>query len=195
MDTEKELLYIPCAAMNSQHLPIRNYTFWHINLVELTFLGSKMFWQSHVRNKILAPVFKRLGIIEQWGNGLPLIKEELQRYPEIELSWKEPGLFFRLTFRKKDFKKQQELQQELQQESLYGKVLRIVYSSTSSTNEISFSLGQKSISGQLYEVIKKLREDGLIEWTIPKKAKSSKQKYRITPKGIAFLNILNKSSG
>lgn len=67
--------------------------------------------QSHIRNKILAPVFKRLGIIEQWGNGLPLIKDELKKYPEIELEWKEPGLFFRVTFQKKDFKEQLELQQ------------------------------------------------------------------------------------
>ncbi|MFO7790672.1 MAG: ATP-binding protein [Bacteroidales bacterium] len=51
--------------------------------------------QSDIRNKILAPVFKKLGIIEQWGNGLKLIAEELQTYPEIELSWKEPGLAFR----------------------------------------------------------------------------------------------------
>lgn len=41
--------------------------------------------QSDIRNKTLAPVFKRLGIIEQWGNGLQLIAEELQAYPEIEL--------------------------------------------------------------------------------------------------------------
>jgi len=27
---------------------------------------------------VLAPVFKKLGIIEQWGNGLRLIAEELK---------------------------------------------------------------------------------------------------------------------
>ena len=59
--------------------------------------------QSDIRNKVLAPVFKRLGIIEQWGNGLKLIKEELQAYPEIELSWKEPGIAFRVTFFKKNY--------------------------------------------------------------------------------------------
>ncbi|GAB1374854.1 hypothetical protein MASR1M46_17410 [Bacteroidales bacterium] len=42
--------------------------------------------QSDIQNKILAPVFKRLGIIEQWGNGLRLIAREMQLYPEIELS-------------------------------------------------------------------------------------------------------------
>jgi ATP-dependent DNA helicase RecG len=35
--------------------------------------------QSDIRNKILAPVFKKLGIIEQWGNGLQLISKELKK--------------------------------------------------------------------------------------------------------------------
>lgn len=55
--------------------------------------------QSDIRNKTLAPVFKRLGIIEQWGNGLRLIAEEMKAYPEIELEWSEPGQGFRLTFK------------------------------------------------------------------------------------------------
>jgi predicted HTH transcriptional regulator len=59
--------------------------------------------QSDIRNKTLAPVFKKLGIIEQWGNGLQLIADELKAYPEIELSWKEPGIAFRLSFIKKNF--------------------------------------------------------------------------------------------
>jgi len=42
--------------------------------------------------------FKRLGIIEQWGNGLKLISGELSNYPEIGLEWKEPGMGFRVIF-------------------------------------------------------------------------------------------------
>jgi predicted HTH transcriptional regulator len=48
--------------------------------------------QSEIRNKNLAPFLKRLGIIEQWGNGLKLIAEELNNYPEISFEWKEPGI-------------------------------------------------------------------------------------------------------
>ena len=59
--------------------------------------------QSDIRNRILAPVFKRLGIIEQWGNGLKIISEELKNYPEIGLDWKEPGIAFRVSFFKKNF--------------------------------------------------------------------------------------------
>lgn len=32
--------------------------------------------QSDARNKVIAPVFKRMGIIDQWGNGLKLIVDE-----------------------------------------------------------------------------------------------------------------------
>jgi predicted HTH transcriptional regulator len=56
--------------------------------------------QSDIRNKTLAPVFKRLGIIEQWGNGLRLIAEELRKYPEVKMEWSQPGFAFRVSFKK-----------------------------------------------------------------------------------------------
>ena len=39
-----------------------------------------------------------MGIIEQWGNGLKLIADELKKYPEIGFEWKEPGVGFRVIF-------------------------------------------------------------------------------------------------
>jgi predicted HTH transcriptional regulator len=45
--------------------------------------------QSDARNKVIAPVFKHLGIIDQWGNGLKLIADELKEYPQINFRWKE----------------------------------------------------------------------------------------------------------
>lgn len=72
--------------------------------------------QSDIRNKMLAPEFKKLRIVEQWGNGLKLISEELQNYPEIGFDWKEPGIAFRVTFTNKNSKQQPELQPELQPE-------------------------------------------------------------------------------
>lgn len=58
--------------------------------------------QSDVRNKIIAPVFKRLGIIDQWGNGLKLIADEMKDFPDIELRWKEVGMSFQIQFVCKD---------------------------------------------------------------------------------------------
>ena len=57
--------------------------------------------QSDARNKTIAPVFRKLGIIDQWGNGLKLVAEELKDYPEIQFRWREVGLSFQVQFVKK----------------------------------------------------------------------------------------------
>lgn len=72
--------------------------------------------QSDARNKVIAPIFKRMGIIDQWGNGLKLIADELKEYPQIEFRWKETGLSFQVQFVKLDYAAQQELQQDSRQE-------------------------------------------------------------------------------
>ncbi len=82
--------------------------------------------QSDARNKIIAPVFKRMGIIDQWGNGLKLIADELKKYPQIEFIWKELGLSFQVQFIKLDYSSKQELkvdyvsEQDLRQELKLG---------------------------------------------------------------------------
>ena len=58
--------------------------------------------QSDARNKVIAPVFKKLGIIDQWGNGLRLIADAMSAYPELELHWHEAGLTFQVQFVKKE---------------------------------------------------------------------------------------------
>jgi ATP-dependent DNA helicase RecG len=59
--------------------------------------------QSDIKNKVIAPVFKKLGVIDQWGTGLKLIADELKNYPEIELKWFEKGLQFQVQFINKAF--------------------------------------------------------------------------------------------
>jgi ATP-dependent DNA helicase RecG len=82
------------------------------NRIELTSPGKLMSsidfddmesGQSEIRNKTLAPVFKKLGIIEKWGNGLKIISKEMKAYPEISLTWKEPGMLFKLIFTKLNY--------------------------------------------------------------------------------------------
>jgi len=152
--------------------------------------------QSDIRNKVIAPVFKRVGLIDQWGNGLKLIADELKDYPEIEFKWFERGgLQFQVQFINKEYVAPQELQQELQQEqtepTLYSKVLNIIAEKSLSRKGISMTLKQRSISGQLNAIINALQRDGLIEWTIPEVPKSSKQQFRITARGVAFLKLLD----
>jgi Predicted transcriptional regulator containing an HTH domain and an uncharacterized domain shared with the mammalian protein Schlafen len=154
--------------------------------------------QSDARNKIIAPVFKRMGIIDQWGNGLKLIADELKEYPQIEFRWKETGLSFQVQFVKLDFVAEQELRQELQGElqgelnkpTMYSEVLYKIQETPLSRKEISEAFGQKKISGQLEKVLSKLIEDRLIENTIQGNKNHPKQKLRITKRGIVFLELL-----
>lgn len=59
--------------------------------------------QSDIRNKLIAPIFKKMGVIDQWGNGLKLISDELKSYPKIGFKWFEKGLSFQVQFIKKDY--------------------------------------------------------------------------------------------
>lgn len=166
--------------------------------------------QSDARNKVIAPVFKRLGIIDQWGNGLTLIASELKEYPNIQLRWKEVGLSFQVQFVKLDYLEKQErvenikqglqqelqqelrqeLQQELQKPTLYSEVLRCLINSALSRQDISIALGQKKVSGQLNKVVQKLIAGHLIERTIPDKPNHPAQKFQLTERGGIFLRLL-----
>jgi predicted HTH transcriptional regulator len=57
--------------------------------------------RSEIRNRILAPIFKDLKLIEAWGTGIQKMQGELVNYPEIELVLKEAGHAFQVQFRKK----------------------------------------------------------------------------------------------
>lgn len=163
--------------------------------------------QSDIRNKILAPVFKKLRIIEQWGNGLKLIAEELQSYPEIGFEWKEPGIAFRVSFTNKNFKQQHELQPELQHEFDFAAIgQEIGTKSALSWHQVKeildFCRNPQSIQNIMElakwkdrtkfrnKYVNPLIELGVIERTIPGKPTSSNQEYFLTAKGVAFLQII-----
>ncbi len=129
--------------------------------------------QSNIRNKILAPIFKRLGIIEQWGNGLKLIADELKKYPEIGFDWKEPGMSFRVIFFKlhpesKTREKPREKTREKTKEKTGEKILRQIKSNPKITlKELQRNTG---LSRQGIEWnISKLKQEGRIERIGPDK--------------------------
>jgi predicted HTH transcriptional regulator len=155
--------------------------------IDYSAMGNR---QSDARNKIIAPVFKHLGIIDQWGNGLTLIKEELKEYPQIDFRWKDVGLSFQIQFVNLNYVEGQELQQELQNKTLYSDVLVIISVEALSRNKISKKLGQKTISGQLNKVLLKLIENKLIEYTIPDNPTHPAQKFRLSERGKTFLQLL-----
>jgi predicted HTH transcriptional regulator len=58
--------------------------------------------RSEIRNRVLAPIFKDLKLIEAWGSGIQKIRKELDQYPEIGLILQEVGSAFQVQFVKKD---------------------------------------------------------------------------------------------
>lgn len=126
------------------------------------------------------PVVKKMGIIDQWGNGLKLIYQELNEYNNIEFKWMEKGLSLQIQFIKKTQKP--ESQPESRPESLERKILEIIGNDRLSKKEISERLGQKKISGSLNKSIRNLLEKGYLLRTIPEIPTSSKQKYFLSDK-------------
>lgn len=91
--------------------------------------------QSDIRNKAIAPVFKKLGIIEQWGTGLSIIAQELKKYPEIDFVWAEKGIALQVQFVKKDYKAittkvAANEQTKSSSESLFSKVFKLFFGKT-----------------------------------------------------------------
>lgn len=56
--------------------------------------------RSEIRNRVLAPIFKDLKLIEAWGSGIQKMHNELADYPEIELKLHEAGHAFQAQFKK-----------------------------------------------------------------------------------------------
>ena len=92
---------------------------------------------------------------------------DLENYPEIQWQWKEIGKSFRVVFTKR----MGTIKQELKRESLETKILQLLKTNPLSRKQISVLLGQKAISGQLNEVLKRLFENNWIELTIKEKPK------------------------
>ncbi len=75
-----------------------------------------------------------------------------------------------------------ESQPESESESLETRVLRQLADGPLSKAELSKGLGQKAVSGQLNQVMRRLVSDQRIAYTIPDKPGSRLQKYRLTDK-------------
>jgi ATP-dependent DNA helicase RecG len=174
--------------------------------------------QSDIRNRVIAPVFKKLGLIDQWGNGLKLISDELKDYPEIEFRWHETGLQFQVQFVKREIQQQQELQQEQQQEldaiwHLVGTKLGLSWhqvgtklapswhqveilldfcSESRFIKEIMSKLGWKDRTKFRNKYINPLLETEIICMTDPEDVNNPKQQYYLSERGkLLLLEIRN----
>lgn len=74
-------------------------------------------------------------------------------------------------------------QPESQLESLGPRILALLANGPESKSSISAQLGQKQVSGQLHQVMRALRREGLVDYTIPERPNSRLQRYVLTPAG------------
>lgn len=124
--------------------------------------------------------------VEHIGSGIRRIHNLCRDYGVAEPQIEVLEHWFTVTFPRPSVSVDNK-QPELQPESLDNFVLRLLDKSTLSKSDISKGLGQKSVSGQLNNVIRRLLLDGHIEYTIPEKPVSSLQQYRITTNGKRLL--------
>ena len=128
--------------------------------------------QSEIRNKVLAPIFQRIGIIEKWGNGLRIIHEELKNYPGIKFMWLEPGVSFRVVFEITTLETTLETTKETTKETtpkVSTRILQLISENPRITAiELTETIGNISYDGIWYH-LKKLIKLGRIEHIGPTK--------------------------
>jgi ATP-dependent DNA helicase RecG len=152
---------------------------------------------SRLRNRVISRVFRELGLIEQWGSGIPVILEEAASQHLPPPLFEEVGLRFRVTLplaqpsfppqgqsRPRGAESGAESRAESGAESLAEgglaeMVLQALADGPLSKSEIAHALGRDSVSGALNRTIRQLLDRDEIGYTLPDTPNSRLQKYRL----------------
>jgi len=149
---------------------------------------------SEIRNHVLAPIFKELDLIEQWGSGMKKIRDEMENYPELELRINELGNAAQFQFIKINYVK---TAHDTGHDAKYiakqvKKLILAIEIAELSRKEIFEKLNIKHKPTFREDYLNPSRDAGLVEMTIPDKPQSKLQKYRLTAKGKRLLESLEK---
>jgi len=150
--------------------------------------------KSRPWNPIIASVFYRAGIIEKWGTGTLNIMDWCRENGNPPPEWKVRAGSVVLTFRPLRDKiagqpeSQPESGVESQPESgvesgvesnMTLQILDLLRTDVLSKKEIALKLGKARPTRYLNELIRRLVEQGIVEYTVPEKPNSRLQKYRL----------------
>ena len=143
-------------------------------------------------NPLLAEPLYLTQYIERMGTGT---LDMIRRCRDANLSEPEftDSSGFKTTIWRAKPPEQIEVQPESLPSNIRSEVLNLLTNETMSKSELSKKLGHKEVSGQLNKVVRSLMADGVIEYTLPEKPTSPRQKYRLTNKGRT--ELANLKSG
>ena len=140
-------------------------------------------------NRLLARSLYLTQYIEEMGTGtLDMIRrcgDAGLREPEFTDSGG-----FKITIWRAKPPEQIKVQPESIPGDLKSKVINLLADGVMSRSELSKKLGQKKPTGHLYNVIRNLLDDQMIEYTFPDKPRSRAQQYQLTDKGRTELSKL-----
>ena len=140
-------------------------------------------------NRLLARSLYLTQYIEEMGTGtLDMIRrcgDAGLREPEFTDSGG-----FKITIWRATYPKQPESQPKSLPGDLKSKVIHLLADGAMSRSELSKKLGQKKPTGHLYNVIRDLLDDQMIEYTLPDKPRSRGQQSQLTDKGRTELSKL-----
>jgi ATP-dependent DNA helicase RecG len=148
---------------------------------------------SRLRNRVISRVFRELGLIEQWGSGVPVILEEAASQQLPPPVFEEVGLRFRVTLplatQSPAGQGQSRIRgaesgagsraESLAAGSLAALVLQALAQGPLGKSEIAQALGRDSVSGALNRTIRQLLDRDEIGYTLPETPNSRLQKYRL----------------
>ena len=140
-------------------------------------------------NRLLARSLYLTRYIEEMGTG---ILDMIHRCSDAGLP--EPEFTDSSGFKTTIWRGKPPDQIQVQPESLPGdlksRVLNLLADGPMSRSELSKELGQKKPTGHLYNIVRDLLDEQMIEYTLPEKPRSRLQKYRLTDKGRSKLSNL-----
>ena len=148
----------------------------------LTLEQLRVAHQSVPNNPLLAEPLYLAQYIERMGTGT---LDMIRRCSDANLSEPEftDSSGFKITIWRAKSPEQIKVQPESLPSNIRSRVLNLLTNETMSKSELSKKLGHKEVSGQLNKVVRNLMADGAIEYTLPERPTSPRQKYRLTDKG------------
>ena len=169
-------------AMYDDHLEITNPGTFHFGITpeKLTQPHESKPW-----NPIIANVFYRAGIIERWGSGTLNILDWCKENGNPPPTWQEQAGTVYIIFRPPAFQEDQvgtKLGLSRDQVAIMRNCL-----TEKAITELMAVIGRTNRTKFRNQVLKPLIKNGLLEMTIPDKPRSSKQRYRLTAKGLAVV--------